>query len=61
MCRRAGRRENELKDGLHSLRAVCLRSFPEFLVGLKVPALGKSGELSTSVADFTISVAFVRV
>lgn len=55
MCRRAGRRENELKDGLHSLRAVCLRSFPEFLAGLKVAALGKGGESGTSVADFTSS------
>ncbi len=31
----AGR--SEFKDGLQSLRNVCLRSFPEFLVDLKIP------------------------
>jgi exocyst complex component 7 len=47
---------NELKDGMHSLRAVCLRSFPELLADVKLAAMGKSGELSTGVADITISV-----
>ncbi|KAG5635948.1 hypothetical protein H0H81_009573 [Sphagnurus paluster] len=53
----AGRREgNELRDGLHTLRAVCLRSFPEFLADLKLGALGKGGELvTTGLADFAIS------
>ncbi|TFK72839.1 exocyst complex component exo70 subunit [Pluteus cervinus] len=46
---------NELKDGLHALRAICLRSFPEFLADLKMGALGKGGELSTGLADFTVS------
>ncbi|KAF8067460.1 exocyst complex component, exo70 subunit [Lyophyllum atratum] len=47
---------NELKDGLHTLRAVCLRSFPEFLADLKLGALGKGGELvTTGLADFAIS------
>lgn len=55
MCRRAGRKQNELKDGLHSIRASCLRSFPEFIADLKSAALGKGGELSTGLADFTIS------
>lgn len=56
MCRRAGRKENELNNGLHSIRAACLRSFPEFLADLRASALGKGGELSTGLADFTLSV-----
>lgn len=48
---------NELKDGLHTLRSVCLRSFPEFLADLKFGAMGKGGELvTTGLADFAISV-----
>lgn len=48
---------NELKDGLHTLRAVCLRSFPEFLADLKLGSMGKGGELvTTGLADFAISV-----
>lgn len=57
MCRRAGRRENELKDALSSLRSVCLRSFPELIANIKAGAMGKGGELSTNVVDFTISVS----
>lgn len=56
MCARSGRKENELKEGLHAIRAACLRSFPEFLADLRMAALGKGGELSTGLADFTISV-----
>ncbi|THH20305.1 hypothetical protein EW146_g1018 [Bondarzewia mesenterica] len=55
IMRRAERKENELKESLHSLRGVCLRSFPEFLADLKVAALGKGGELGTGLADFTVS------
>ncbi|KII91380.1 hypothetical protein PLICRDRAFT_135518 [Plicaturopsis crispa FD-325 SS-3] len=59
MARRGGsdaRREtNELKEGLHSIRAVCLRSFPEFLADIKMGAFGKGGELSTGLADFTLT------
>ncbi|CAL1708427.1 unnamed protein product [Somion occarium] len=55
MCRRANRRENELKDGLHSIRASVLRSFPEFIADIRAAALGKSGELSTGLTDFTLS------
>jgi len=47
---------NELKDGLQALRAVCLRSFPEFLADIKIAATGKGGELATGVAEFAISV-----
>ena len=57
MCRRAGRRENELRDALSSLRSVCLRSFPELIANIKAGAMGKGGEPSTNVADFTISVS----
>ncbi|KAF8653415.1 hypothetical protein AX16_003958 [Volvariella volvacea WC 439] len=46
---------NELKDGLHALRAVCLRSFPEFLADIRLASNGKGGELSTGLADFTVS------
>lgn len=56
MCRRSGRKENELKDGLHSMRAACLRSFPEFLADLRAAVLGRGGELSTGLVDFTLTV-----
>ncbi|KAG6899569.1 hypothetical protein C0993_009148 [Termitomyces sp. T159_Od127] len=47
---------NEVKDGLNTLRAVCLRSFPEFLVDLKLGAMSKGGELvNTGLADFVRS------
>ncbi|KAF9652386.1 hypothetical protein BDM02DRAFT_3266446 [Thelephora ganbajun] len=55
MCRRAGRRENELKDALSSLRSVCLRSFPELIANIKAGAVGKGGEPNTNVADFVTS------
>jgi exocyst complex protein 7 len=51
----ASREANEFKDGFLSLRAVCLRSFPEFLADLKIAAMSKAGE-STGLADFTLSV-----
>ncbi|KAG6371893.1 Cullin repeat-like-containing domain protein [Boletus reticuloceps] len=53
-----GRRDtNELRDGLNSVRSVCLRTFPEFLADLKLAATGpgKGGELGVSLADFTVS------
>lgn len=59
MCRRAERSENELKDGLHSLRASCLRSFPEFIADIRLAANGKGGELSTGLHEITISVRMV--
>lgn len=46
---------NELKDGLGTLRAVCLRSFPEFLADLKMGAMGRGGE-TTGLAEFAINV-----
>ncbi|KAJ7598627.1 Cullin repeat-like-containing domain protein [Mycena floridula] len=47
---------NEYKEGLLSLRALVMRSFPEFLVDLKLASLPKPNtELSTGLADFTVS------
>ncbi|KAF7307897.1 hypothetical protein MKEN_01150400 [Mycena kentingensis (nom. inval.)] len=47
---------NELKDGLTTLRSVCLRSFPEFLADIKMASLAKNtGDTSTRVADFVVS------
>ncbi|KAI0250886.1 exocyst complex component exo70 subunit [Lactifluus subvellereus] len=57
ITRRAERKENELKEGLHALRGVCLRSFPEFLADLKQAGAGRGGEIGTGCADFTISTA----
>ena len=56
ITRKAERKENELKEGLHALRGVCLRSFPEFLADLKLAGMGKGGEIGTGCADFTITV-----
>ncbi|KAI0731802.1 Cullin repeat-like-containing domain protein [Fomitopsis betulina] len=55
MVRRTGRRENELKDGMQSMKATCQRSFPEFLADIKLAANSSRGELSTGVIDTTIS------
>ncbi|KAI0280138.1 exocyst complex component exo70 subunit [Russula aff. rugulosa BPL654] len=55
ITRRAERKENELKEGLHALRGVCLRSFPEFLADLKLAGTWKGGEMGTGCADFTIT------
>lgn len=60
ITRRTERKENELKEGLHALRGVCLRSFPEFLADLKLAGMGKGGEIGTGCADFTITVRFCR-
>lgn len=49
-------RGSELKDGLGTLRAVCLRSFPEFLADLKMGAMGRGAE-TTGLADFAINVS----
>ncbi|KAF7321126.1 hypothetical protein HMN09_00200600 [Mycena chlorophos] len=49
---------NELKDGLSTLRSVCLRSFPEFLADVKMASLakgGSGGDGSTTIADFVFS------
>ena len=55
---RAGRRENELGDVVNTLRALCLRSLPEFLLeirqaGIPPPPTAKPVELGTGVADIS--------
>ena len=60
ITRRAERKENELKECLHALRGVCLRSFPEFLADLKLAGMGRGGEIGTGCADFTITVRSCR-
>ncbi|KAH9954763.1 Cullin repeat-like-containing domain protein [Russula dissimulans] len=55
ITRLADRKENELKEGSHALRGVCLRSFPEFLADLKLAGIGRDGEIGTGCADFTIT------
>ncbi|KAF8520881.1 Cullin repeat-like-containing domain protein [Hysterangium stoloniferum] len=56
ITKRAGRRENELKDGLHSVRGLCLRSFPEFLANIKLVSVRPTETqlLGTGVSDLTI-------
>ncbi|PFH46755.1 hypothetical protein AMATHDRAFT_69109 [Amanita thiersii Skay4041] len=48
---------NEIKEGLHSLRAVCLRSFPEFVAHIKLSGSAKSvvnaAEYTGEVTEFT--------
>ena len=49
--------KNELKDGLLALRALCLRSFPEFLADLKMGAMARGSDTSTKLMDFTVAVS----
>ncbi|KAG8956329.1 hypothetical protein FRC04_004409 [Tulasnella sp. 424] len=53
MRSRAGRDENELADWNHTLRGVCLRSFPEFLLEIKQAGASIRRELGTGVADIS--------
>ncbi|KXN84351.1 hypothetical protein AN958_12705 [Leucoagaricus sp. SymC.cos] len=46
--------KNELRDGLGTLRQICLRSFPEFLVDLKLGANDRDSETSVRLVDLTI-------
>ncbi|KIM35849.1 hypothetical protein M413DRAFT_449580 [Hebeloma cylindrosporum] len=48
--------KNEPRDGLQSLRALCLRSFPEFLVDIKMGAMARGSDTSTKLMDFTTSI-----
>ncbi|TFK32707.1 exocyst complex component exo70 subunit [Crucibulum laeve] len=47
--------KNELKDGLQTLRGLCLRSFPEFLADVKLATMARGLDTSTKLADFTIT------
>ncbi|KAH9948038.1 Cullin repeat-like-containing domain protein [Amylocystis lapponica] len=55
MCRRAGRKDSELRDGLQTIRAACQRSFPEILADIKLASMSNRGELSTGLVDITLS------
>ncbi|KAH9005497.1 hypothetical protein EDB86DRAFT_3071257 [Lactarius hatsudake] len=52
---RAKQKENELEEGLHALRGVCLRSFPEFPADPKLAGLGRGRGVDTGCPDFTIT------
>ena len=49
--------KNEFKDGMLALRALCLRSFPEFLADLKLGAMARGSDTGTKLMDFTVSVS----
>lgn len=48
--------KNELRDGLQALRQICLRSFPEFLVDLKLGVNNRDLDTSVKVVDPAIEV-----
>ncbi|KZV66270.1 exocyst complex component, exo70 subunit [Peniophora sp. CONT] len=53
---RVGRSDSTLRDALAAIRAVCLRSFPEFLADIKLAAVGRAPQSeSTALADFTLN------
>ena len=54
VMRSASRKENELKDGLQTLRSTMLRSFPEFLVDIKTAAID-ANEMGSGTAPITTS------
>ena len=58
--------QNALRESLHALRGVCLRSFPEFLADVKIAAMsslapaglapGAVGAVQTGVIEITEKV-----
>lgn len=48
--------KNEPKDGLQSLRGLCLRSFPEFLADIKMGALTRGLDTNVKLMEFTTMV-----
>jgi exocyst complex protein 7 len=60
ITKRASRRD-ELKDGLLSIRALCLRSFPEFLADIKQVSVKPTEAqlLGTGVSELTINVSIL--
>ncbi|KAN0135049.1 Major facilitator superfamily domain containing protein [Lactarius tabidus] len=54
ITRRAERKGNELKEDVHVLRGVCLRSFPEFLADLKLAGLGRGGDVNDAISPTDI-------
>lgn len=53
---RAGKKENELKETLVSLRGVCLRSFPEFLLDVRAAGTKITAETGTGIHEITLMV-----
>ena len=49
--------KNEFKEGLLALRALCLRSFPEFLADLKLGATARGSDTSAKLMNFIIIVS----
>ncbi|PPQ65719.1 hypothetical protein CVT26_000336 [Gymnopilus dilepis] len=51
-----GGEKNEIKDGIASLRAICLRSFPEFLADIKLAGVSRSAPGTAGAADTSVKV-----
>ena len=49
--------KDEFKNGLLAPRALCLRSFPEFLANLKMGATLRGLDTSTKLVNFAVSVS----
>jgi exocyst complex component 7 len=54
--KRAGKKENELKENLVALRGVCLRSFPEFLLDVRGAGTKITVDVGTGIHETTIMV-----
>ena len=49
---------SELRDALHALRAVCLRSFPEMLADIKAAAMvPPTQDIGTGILDVLVTVS----
>lgn len=54
----ANRKQNELADSLHSLRALCLRIFPEVIADIKIAS---SAAVSTAARPFEIGTGIAPI
>lgn len=50
---RTGKKDNELKETLTSLRGICLRSFPEFLLDVRGAATKANVEVGSGIHETT--------
>lgn len=57
VAHKTGRKENEVKDSVNSLRAVCLRSFPEFLLDVRAAGTRTNVEVGTGLHEITTLAA----
>ncbi|KDN37796.1 hypothetical protein RSAG8_09951, partial [Rhizoctonia solani AG-8 WAC10335] len=55
MLRRTGRKDNDLSTGIHSLKGVCIRSFPELLLEIKTPAMSPPTATPVDIISTLIS------